>query len=57
MLKKKIYFHLMICNNNYLYFDEVQEKFENLMILKGNREKSRIFVMTTNEHRLVAAMY
>jgi len=57
MLKKKIFFHLMICNNNYLYFEEVQEHFENLLILKGNRNPSRIFVMTTNEHRLVAAMH
>jgi hypothetical protein len=47
----------MIGNKDYLHFDETDSSLMNLNILLGNRSKSNIFILTTKEIHLVAAMY
>ena len=56
LLKKQMYFQFMICQKNYCYFEEINEYIENFHILMKNRKASRIYFLTSNIMRLVAAM-
>ena len=46
----------MICNKNYTYFEELGEHIENLHILTKNRDPASIFILNSNQMRLVSSM-
>ena len=46
----------MMGHRNFEFFDSITESLENLYCLTHNRENTNIFLLTSNQKRLVAAM-
>lgn len=55
-LEKVLYFHYLICEKTYVHFRDLDEYLENLTVLLQNRHQSKIFIISSNKMRLMAAM-
>ena len=56
-MKEQQYFQFMIFNQNYIYFNEIDEKVENFLIFLKDRSPQNIFFITSNCLSLVIAMH
>ena len=47
---------MMLCNTNYVYFEELDQHLENLDLLQGDRKRHEIFFVSSDKLKIVAAM-
>ena len=55
-IEPKIFFQFLFCNNNYVYIEEKEEYVENMLLLTSNRKPQNIFLISSNQFRIVNAM-
>ena len=57
LVELKNFFSMMICQKNFMYFEEIDLEIENFQILLSNRALSNILILNSSHMRLVAAMF
>ena len=57
-IETKIFFQFLVCDTNFIKFEEgnINEVVDNLYLLGSNRRPYDIFVITSNQFRIVTAM-
>ena len=57
-IEPKIFFQFLVCDTNFIHFKErsIDEHIDNLVLLLKNRRPSEIFMITSDQFRIVTAM-
>lgn len=55
-IETKIFFYFLVCKNNYVRVPDSEDFIENMFLMTQNRKKENIFLLTSNQFQVVAAM-
>ena len=55
-MEPKIFFQFLFAKSNYTRIEEADESIENMFLLMSNRKQSNIFLISSNQFRIVNAM-